>query len=115
MIGWPIDAVKATMQSLLYDLREYELFNIVLFAGSSAVFSSDSLFATNENIENALNWLSKVEAGGGTMLLEGLKMVFNIPRTSGFARTIIIGTDGFITIENEAFEMIEDNLEGKKE
>lgn len=50
-------------------------------------------------------------AGGGTRLLPALRRAFSLPRfNESVARTIVIMTDGYVTVEREAFDLVRNNL-----
>jgi Ca-activated chloride channel family protein len=110
MNGFPLDISKDMIKRLLGSLRENDLFNVLLFAGSSRFLSCMSQPATEENIENALRLISKERGGGGTELLPALRKVYNNPKASGYSRSIVILTDGYIDVEEETFDLIAENL-----
>ncbi|MBN2465904.1 AgmX/PglI C-terminal domain-containing protein [candidate division WOR-3 bacterium] len=110
MHGYPIDISKKLMRNLLTNLRSKDCFNILFFAGGNFVLSEKSLSATKENIEDALAAIDKQQGGGGTELLPALKRALALPRAEGTSRTVVIATDGYVTVEAEAFDLIRDNL-----
>ncbi len=110
MYGYPIDVSKALLTDLVGNLREQDRFNMVFFAGSNYVLSPTSLPATEENINMALQAIDDKEGGGGTELLPALQTALDLPGTENFARTFVIATDGYVTVEKEAFDLIRDNL-----
>ncbi len=110
MSGFPLDVSKEVMKNLLSQLRASDKFNIVFFAGGSSVYSETSISATESNIKQAITFLEKQRGGGGTELLNALKTSFNLKGTEDFSRTFVILTDGYVTVEREAFEMVGKNL-----
>lgn len=111
MNGYPIETSKALLNVLMNDLRPYDLFNVLLFAGSSEVLAEESIPATPENIENAIALIeSHSRGGGGTEVLPALKKAFALPTADDYSRTFIVATDGLVTVEREAFELIRNNL-----
>jgi len=42
--------------------------------------------------------------------LPALRRALSLPRSEGYSRTIIIATDGYVTVEEEAFDLIRKNL-----
>jgi Ca-activated chloride channel family protein len=110
MHGYPIDISKKLMRNLLSNLRPKDCFNILFFAGGNFVLSEKSLSATKENIEDALAAIDKQQGGGGTELLPALRRALALPRAEGTSRTVVIATDGYVTVEAEAFDLIRDNL-----
>lgn len=110
MKGFPLDISKALLKDLIGHLRPTDRFNVLLFAGSSAVLSEQSLPATPENIRHAINTIERQRGGGGTELLPALQRALALPRTEGCSRSVVISTDGYVTVEEEAFDLIRDNL-----
>lgn len=110
MNGFPIDISKRLMTNLIGNLNENDFFNVILFAGGSDIFSSSSVPATKYNLKNAISFIDKEPGNGGTELLPALKRALNLPKNEAYSRTMVIATDGFITVEKEAFELIRNNL-----
>jgi Ca-activated chloride channel family protein len=110
MHGYPIDISKKLLGDLISKLRPTDCFNVLLFAGGSNVMSEQSLPATAENIHRAINMIDHEPGGGGTELLPALKRALSLPRARGGSRTVVIATDGYVTVEAEAFDLIRNNL-----
>ncbi|KAG1652289.1 hypothetical protein GQR58_026381 [Nymphon striatum] len=65
-----------------------------------------------QNIEAAIRFLSEGQGGGGTQLLSALHEAYKLPRkNTGSARSMVIITDGYVSVEKEAFELIRNNLD----
>jgi len=110
MYGYPIETSKKLLRDLIGGLRPSDKFNIVLFAGGSSVFSEISVNASQENIKSAISFIDKENGGGGTELLPALKRALSLRCAEGFSRTFIIATDGYVTIEKEAFDLVRSSL-----
>ena len=114
MMGYPIDVAKSLMKNLLGDLKETDAFNILLFSADNRVFKSASVLANDQNLREAFQFLQGEFSnyGQGTYLLQALKKGYQLPRTyTSSARTMIVLTDGYVNVEREAFELIENNLD----
>jgi Ca-activated chloride channel family protein len=83
---------------------------MIFFAGGNYLLSETSLPATEENINLALSAIDKQDGGGGTELLSALERALRLPGTDDFARTFVIATDGYVSVEKEAFDLIRNNL-----
>ena len=111
MNGFPLDTAKKLMHDLVSGLKETDTFNVVLFAGRAAVLSDRSLPATKQNIERAMNTIERQRGGGGTQLINALKTAFALPRQEeNVSRTTVIVTDGYVSCEPQAFDLIRENL-----
>jgi len=110
MNGFPLEVSKSLLKDLIGNLRTTDKFNILLFAGSSRFFSEYSLDANSTNIKKAINFLDNQRGGGGTELLPALKKALAMQGTENYSRTFIIATDGYVTVEKEAYNLIRKNL-----
>jgi Ca-activated chloride channel family protein len=87
--------------------------NILLFAGGSAVYSATPVLCTAGEVTRATEWLDanmrSYTYGSGTELLLALQRAFDLPRLPGgeaTARTIVVMTDGWVTVEREAISLV---------
>lgn len=110
MHGFPLNISKKLLKDLIGNLRSTDRFNVLLFAGGSSLMSEQSLPATPQNIAHAITVIEKQGGGGGTRLLPALKRALSIPKTEGYSRSIVIATDGYVAVEEEAFDIIRNNL-----
>ena len=111
MNGYPMEVSKKLLRNLLINLPETDHYNILLFAGGSVVLSDKPLACTKENIQKGINFLTNERGGGGTQLLNALKRAYELPRMDATsARSMVVITDCDVSIEREAFQMIEENL-----
>jgi Ca-activated chloride channel family protein len=110
MNGFPLDVSKKFLKDLIGKLRPTDQFNVLLFAGGSSLMSEQSLPATPENIRNAINLIDRQRGGGGTELLPALKRALALSKEEGYSRTLVIATDGYVSVEVEAFDLIRENL-----
>ena len=110
MHGFPLDISKKLLKDLIGNLRPTDTFNVLLFAGGSHLMAEHSLPATPQNITHAINIIDQQRGGGGTRLLPALKRALCLPKTQGFSRSIVIATDGYVSVEEQAFELIRNNL-----
>jgi Ca-activated chloride channel family protein len=110
MHGFPLDISKKLLKNLIGNLRPSDTFNVLLFSGGSTLMSEESLPATSENIDKAINVIDRQNGGGGTELLPALKRALSLKRTDGFSRSVIIATDGYVSVEEEAFDYIRGHL-----
>lgn len=110
MNGYPMDTAKALIRDLVSNLKETDKFNLVLFSGSSEQLSPESLPATKANIKMAINLIDEQEGYGGTSLSPALESAINISADKNTARSIIVITDGYISGEQNVFDLISQNL-----
>lgn len=110
MKGFPLDTAKRMMEALVARLDKDDRFNLMLFAGESEVFSDQSVPATVDNLLAAIEFLYATHGGGGTRLLPALRNAYQTPRDPAYSRSIVVLTDGYITVEDRVFDLIRENL-----
>ena len=110
MNGFPLNTSKQLLKDLIGQLRPTDLFNVVLFAGDSAVLSEKSLKANQENISGAIRLLEQQRGSGGTELLAAVQRATSLPRQANISRSIVLVTDGYISGEQGVFDYIRENL-----
>ena len=110
MYGFPIDISKKLMKNLLSNLKPHDKFNVMLFAGGSKVLAERSLDANESNIQKAIRFIDNENGGGGTELLPALQKALALEGTENYSRSFVIATDGYVTVEKEAFDLIRNNL-----
>ncbi len=110
MRGFPLTISKLTLTNLLNELNKNDLFNIVFFAGSENLYSEESLPVTNENIDKAIDFMESQSGYGGTELITALKRAMNLNSKKNYARSFVILTDGYVSVENETYDYIRDHL-----
>ncbi|MDR0634605.1 MAG: VIT and VWA domain-containing protein [Azoarcus sp.] len=110
MHGFALDTAKTLLRELIGGLRPGDTFNVLLFAGSSEFLRAQSVPATKENIERALQLIDRRAGGGGTELIPALRRVYAQEKPADVSRSIVVITDGYVTVESEAFKLVRDNL-----
>lgn len=110
MGGFPIETSKKLTTEIIQNLKPQEKFNILCFAGGSNFLFNESKVASSENIETAINFIGSLQGSGGTELLPALQKAISYPTDNQFSRILLIATDGNVTVEKEAFDLIVNNL-----
>jgi len=111
MWGYPLDISKDMMKKLLGNLKPTDRFNILLFSYGSGLFSEQSLEANVSNIRKGIDFIDRQQGGGGTELLPALKRALALKGTEDYARSFVILTDGYVSVEKEAFDLIRENID----
>ncbi len=111
MNGFPLDTGKVLLRDLITGLRPTDRFNVILFAGSAQVLADQSLNADQNNLDRAVRMIDNQRGGGGTELYNAMQTALQLPRIEGVARSVVVVTDGFIALEKEVFELIDQHLD----
>ncbi len=110
MHGYPLDTAKALLRKLIGGLRPSDTFNVLLFSGDNSMLAPQSLPATGPNIAFAIQTIDRQRGGGSTELIPALRRTFAMPKDSDRSRTVVVITDGYVSVEREAFELVRRHL-----
>ena len=111
MSGYPLNTAKDLIRDLVASLSESDTFNLILFANETTLLSPRSLPASEQHIKSATDLIDKLEGGGGTSLLPALEDAVSIPQKDGYARSIVIITDGYVSNDSEIISYIGDHMD----
>ena len=110
MHGQPLNTAKVLLRNLIGSLRPTDTFNVLLFSGSSQMLSPTPVPATRAHIEQAIALIDRQRGGGSTEIVPALRRIAALPKAAEVARSVIVVTDGYVTVENEVFALIRRNL-----
>ncbi|MEG4252086.1 VIT domain-containing protein [Microcoleus sp. Pol10D4] len=109
--GEPLAKSKELMRRFIQGLNPNDTFTIIDFANTAKALSNTPLANTAENRQSAINYIDKLQANGGTELLNGIQTVMNFPAAAtGRLRSIVLITDGYIGNENEVLARVQESL-----
>jgi Ca-activated chloride channel family protein len=108
MNGVPINTCKRLVTKALKQMRPYDRFNIIRFAGSSGSLAETPIDVTPENVEKGLAYLQNLKGSGGTEMLAGVRHWINQPRDPRYLRVVVFLTDGFVGNEEGIHATIRD-------
>ncbi|MCI9337388.1 MAG: VWA domain-containing protein [Lachnospiraceae bacterium] len=111
MYGYPLDTAKNLIRDLVMGLRSTDSFNLVLFSDETYLLSSKSLAANSKNVQAAIELIDEQEGGGGTSMLPALETAIRVPMKEDIARSVVIITDGYISNEDEIYDLINQNMD----
>jgi Ca-activated chloride channel homolog len=83
---------------------------VILFSGTSYLWSKESLAATPENVSAAVKAIERERGGGGTELLPALQRALGLSGVSGLSRTFVVVTDGYIEADKGAIDLVRGHL-----
>ncbi|NRB53634.1 MAG: energy transducer TonB [Saprospiraceae bacterium] len=110
MRGQPLELAKGVLMDLFETMSPRDYFNIVFFEGKSQQLSEGSLPATPANLQKAISMIDGQKGRGGTEMLSAIKKAMRIPKQIGTSRSFAIVTDGYISVEQEVFSYIRQQL-----
>ncbi|HMF08196.1 MAG TPA: marine proteobacterial sortase target protein [Thermoanaerobaculia bacterium] len=113
MYGPSIDQARRSLLFALDRLRSEDRFNVIEFNSVMHRLYTESRRALPEAIAEAKQWVSKLEAGGGTEMLPALEAALEGAEPSVDStevRQVVFITDGGVGNEDELFRYIRDHL-----
>jgi Ca-activated chloride channel family protein len=110
MHGHPLNTAKVLLRNLIGGLRPTDTFNVMLFSGSSQMLNATPVPATRANIERAIATIDQSRGGGSTEIVPALRRIAALPKNADVSRSVIVVTDGYVTVENQVFELVRRNL-----
>lgn len=111
MYGYPLDTAKDLIRNLVTGLRDIDRFNLVLFSDDTYLLSTKSLAANSGNVQAAIDLIDEQEGGGGTSMFPALQTAVSVPMKEDVARSVVIITDGYISNEDEIYDLINRNMD----
>lgn len=107
MRGEPTQKVKETMHHFLRLTKPNDTVQVITFANRAAKLFEKPVPATQANIEHALNFTQQMRGGGGTEMLNAIKLVLNEPVDRERVRIVVMLSDGYIGNEGEIIAEID--------
>jgi Ca-activated chloride channel homolog len=109
--GEPLVKSKELMRRFIQGLNPEDTFTIIDFANTAKALSANPLANTASNRQSAIDYIEKLQANGGTELLNGIQTVMNFPAsTTDRLRSIVLITDGYIGNENQVLALVQRSL-----
>ncbi len=98
------------MRYALTHMNADDTFQIVQFASGTSRMSDRPVSATPENIRRALAYMDQTQAGGGTMMLDGIRESLDFPHDESRLRFVSFLTDGYIGNEADVLKSVRSSL-----
>jgi Ca-activated chloride channel family protein len=110
MDGQPIAQAKDAIRYALTQMNPNDTFQVVQFANDASRMSEKPLPATPANVRQALAYIEQTQAGGGTMMLKGIRASLDFPHDGNRLRFVSFLTDGYIGNEAEVLKAVKASL-----
>ena len=110
MSGKPVEKAKDAVIRALRKLEPDDTFQVIRFSNDASQFSGKPVAATKENINRAIDYVQNLNAGGGTMMIEGVMAALDFSRDQERFRFVCFMTDGYVGNEYQIFEAVYNKL-----
>ncbi len=101
MGGFPIEKAKEAMKLALDGLNPRDTFNLITFAGDTAILFPEPVPATPENMAKAQSFLASREGSGGTEMMKAIRAALDPSDAQDHLRIVCFMTDGYVGNEGE--------------
>jgi Ca-activated chloride channel family protein len=109
MGGRPLDQARAVLMALIESLDERDQLEMIEFSSSPRRWKSGPTRVTSGARKDALGWVKKLSASGGTEMRSALLEAF-APLRAGAQRQVVLMTDGLIGFEDEILAAVQDRM-----
>ena len=110
MEGDKIDQAKRALRFCVTHLAKDDRFSLITFCDSLSVFKPELVEASKRNVGDAVDYVEKLQADGGTDINTALTKALGMMEKSQRQRTIIFLTDGLPTVGEQDTAKIIDNI-----
>ncbi|MBL9101068.1 MAG: AgmX/PglI C-terminal domain-containing protein [Myxococcales bacterium] len=114
MSGAPMDTAVAAVKKALEGMGPEDTFQILRFAGDTSQLAPEPLKNTPENRQRGVEFLTSMQSGGGTEMMQGIKAALDRPIEPNRMRMVLFLTDGYIGNEVQIFEEIDRRRAGAR-
>ncbi|WP_407333085.1 marine proteobacterial sortase target protein [Enterovibrio sp. 27052020O] len=104
------DAMEQAKESVIYALSRLDAddyFNLIVFNDKAKRLSADALPATSDNIQNVIRGVRRLQADGGTEMVDAITLAYDSASLEGFLNQVVFITDGAIGNEDELYRLID--------
>lgn len=108
MGGPSMSQAKASLIYALDRLDPMDRFNVVRFDDTMDILFSDTVMASQDNVQTAKSFVGRLEASGGTKMIPPLRAALrdSRPDDQSTLRQVVFITDGAIANEQEMFDLL---------
>ncbi len=106
MSGEPIAHLKKAMRKALREMDARDRFQIVGFSNVPVPFAPAPVIATPANVAKGIAFIERMDANGGTEMLDGIRRAFSYKPVEGVLRVVCLMTDGLIGNESQIIQAV---------
>lgn len=114
MAGESIVAARKALLAGLAGLKPNDTFNIIRFDHEADVLFAHPFRADDSALNYAKRYVRTLDADGGTEMALALDLALGLPTDAGRLRQVIFITDGSVSNEQDLFETLDRELEGRR-
>jgi Ca-activated chloride channel family protein len=101
MRGAPLAKAKQLVHRVVETLRADDTFQVVQFDDTASALGAAPIANKPRNVALALDWVDRLDAGGGTELATGIDVALAQPHDPARLRVVVLVTDGYVGNEDD--------------
>jgi len=109
--GAPLAQEKTAVRYALTHMGPQDTFQVIRFGNTAEKLFANPVPANEQYVAQALRYVDALEAGGGTMLVDGVHASLLFPHDPKRLRFVAFMTDGFIGNDEEALREVHNCLD----
>jgi len=106
MTGFPIEKAKETMRLALAGLYPRDTFNLITFAGDTAILFPRPVPATAAHLQLAQEFLASRRGSGGTEMMKAIRAALDDNGDRDHIRIVCFMTDGYVGNDDQIIEEV---------
>ena len=106
MRGPALAKAKDVIRTVLAKLRPDDTFQIVRFDDRASALGAAPIANKPQNVKLVLDWLAKLDAGGGTEMVTGISAALAVPHDPQRLRIVAFLTDGYVGNEDAIIALV---------
>ena len=110
MVGASLPQAKAALQHALESLGSDDYFNLLQFNSDTEQLFEESVPVTKSSLYVAQNFISSLQANGGTDMAPALRAALSLPEIPQLMRQVVFITDGAVGNETELLQRVASDL-----
>ncbi len=104
--GFPLDLSQAICKRAIENLRPGDTFNVMRFANAAEMLFDGYVENTEANRSKALEFVTNLQAGGGTRMATAMNACLKGQAPEGKVRIVAFFTDGYVSNDMEMIDIV---------
>ncbi|MGF1626555.1 MAG: marine proteobacterial sortase target protein [Alphaproteobacteria bacterium] len=110
MDGESMIQARAALELALESLDPSDRFNVIEFNDQAQALFQGAVEASERNLGMAAGYVRGLHAGGGTEIMQAMRVALQGEAPDGYVRQVVFITDGSVGNEQQIFEYVHQNL-----
>jgi len=109
MNGFPMETSKSIMRRAIRSLRPQDRFNLITFAGNTAMLFEHAVENNEANRQTALRFVDSLKGAGGTEMMKAINEALGGEHDADTVRIVCFLTDGYVGNDMAIIDAVKEN------